>query len=182
MFVRSVSVSVSVAVLVLVSWSAVPVSSAGAQMASLIPGVRARIRAPGSINGRLTGTVLDRTTDSLSIATESGVPVRLPLSRLTSVEISRGKSRSRGAMKGAVWGAPFGLLSGLFSDTGEKDCSKYSCNRGATVAAGVGAGVFLGAVIGAAIQSERWERLTVPVRVALVRTRHGPTAVVAIRF
>lgn len=103
--------SIALTALTVVSCIAIPVRSAHAQMESLIPGVRVRIRAPGSVSGRLTGTVLTRTSDSLSIATESGVPLHLPLSRLTAVEVSRGKSRSMGAMKGALWGAGVGALS-----------------------------------------------------------------------
>ncbi len=172
MFARSVSV----AALALLSSLSLPVSRAEAQLANLIPGVRARIRAPGSINGRLTGTVMSRTADSLSIATENGVPLQLPLSRLTAVEISRGKSRSRGAMKGALWGGGVGLLSGLFSDSGT------SASRGEVFAAGVLGGVISGVVIGALVQSESWERLEVPVRAAVIRTRAGPTAVVTLSF
>lgn len=63
------------------------------------------VRAPGSINGRVTGTVTGRTADSLPIAMASGVPVRLPLSAITSVDISRGRSRPTGAMTGARSGA-----------------------------------------------------------------------------
>ncbi len=136
--------SVSMAAFALMACVAVPVSSAEAQLSSLIPGVRTRIRAPGSINGRLTATVTSRTADSLSIAMESGVAVQLPLSAITSVDISRGKSRSKGAMKGAFWGGGVGMLSGLFSDSStEEDVS-----RGEVFAAGVMAGVISGAVIG----------------------------------
>jgi hypothetical protein len=173
---------VSVAALALFSCFAVPVSSADAQLASLIPGVRARMRAPGSFNGRLTGMVTNRTADSLSIAMENGVPVQLPLSALTSVDISRGESRSRGAMKGAIWGGGVGLLSGLFSDSGGDSCTKNCASRGEIMAAGVlGLGA-TGALIGAFVQSERWERLDLPVRTALLRTHGGTTAVVSIGF
>jgi hypothetical protein len=156
----------------------VAVSSAEAQLANLIPGVRARIRAPGSVQGRLTGTVVARTADSLSIATENGVPVQLPLSMLTAVEISQGKSRSKGAMKGALWGGGVGILSGLFSDSS----TDADVSRGEVIAAGVLAGAMTGALIGAFVQSESWQRLEVPVRTALIRTHGGPTAVVSIRF
>ncbi len=168
--------------LLLLSMCAVTVSSAEAQVATLIPGVRTRIRAPGSVSGRLTGTVVNRTADSLSIAMENGVPVRLPISALTSVEISRGKSRSKGAMKGAIWGGGFGVLSGLFSDSGQQNCSRNCASRGEIFAASVFGGALLGAGIGAAVQSERWDRLEVPARTALTYTRGGPTVVVSLRF
>ena len=174
--------SMAVAMLALGAAMTVPVTAAEAQLANLIPGVRARIRAPGSVNGRLTGTVMSRTADSLSIATENGVPLQLPLSALTSVEVSRGKSRSKGALKGALWGGGIGLLSGLFSDSGDQNCTTDCHSRGEYAAAGaVGLGI-TGAAIGAIIGSESWDRLAVPVRTALLRTRGGPTVVVSLRF
>lgn len=174
--------TVAVAALAVTSSIAVPVSSAEAQLTNLIPGVRARIRAPGSVSGRLTGTVINRTSDSLSFAMENGVPVQVPLSALTSVEVSRGKSRSKGALKGAMWGGGIGLLSGLFSDSGEENCTTDCYSRGEYVAAGVIGLGLTGAAIGAIIGSESWDRLDVPVRTALIRTRGGPTMVVSLRF
>ena len=170
--------SVSMAAFALMACAAVPVSSAESQLNNLIPGVRTRLRAPSSINGRVTGTVIGRTADSLSIAMESGVAVRLPLSAITSVDISRGKSRSKGATKGALWGAGVGMLSGLFSDSStEEDLS-----RGEVFVAGVLSGVISGALIGALVQAERWERLEVPVHISLIRAPGGPAAAVSIRF
>ena len=170
--------SVLMAAFALMTGVAVPVSSAEAQFSSLIPGVRTRIRAPGSINGRVTGTVIGRTADSLAIAMESGVTVQLPLSAMTSADISRGKSRSKAAMKGALWGSGVGVLSGLFPDSSRED----DVSRGEVLAEGVLAGVIAGAVIGALVQSERWERIEAPVRTSLMRTRGGPAVVVSIRF
>ncbi len=174
--------SALVSAFALLAMFAVSVSSAEAQLANLIPGVRARIRAPGSVSGRLTGTVINRTADSLSIAMENGVPVQLPFSALTSVEISRGKSRSKGAMKGAIWGGGVGLLSGFFSDSGEPNCTSNCVSRGEVVAAGVLGLGLTGAVIGAFVQSEHWDRLDVPVRTALIRTQGGLSVVVSLRF
>ncbi len=166
----------------LVSVFAAAGSSADAQLTNLIPGVRARIRAPGSVRGRLTGTVVAKTADSLSIATENGVPVQLPLSRLTAVEISQGKSRSKGAMKGALWGGGVSLLLALVPAPAQEDCTSNCTSRAGYLAFAVPGFVLTGAAIGAGVQSESWQRLEVPVRTALIRTRGGPTAVVSIRF
>jgi hypothetical protein len=175
--------SLLLACVVLSSWMAVPVSSAEAQLGSLIPGARARIRAPGILNGRVTGVVINRSTDSLSLATEVGVPVQIPLSAITSVEVSEGKSRARGAMKGAAWGAGFGVLSALFTDGSGENCTGEACmSRGEVAAFYVLSSAITGAVIGLFVQSESWQRLDVPVRAALLPTRGGPTAVVSIRF
>jgi hypothetical protein len=55
-------------------------------------------------------------------------------------------------------------------------------SRNEMVAAVVMSGVVSGAVIGALVQSERWQRLELPVRTSLIRTRDRPVAVVSIRF
>jgi hypothetical protein len=143
-------------------------------MVDLRPGVRVRIRAPGSINGRVTGVVTERSADSLSIAMENGVPFRLPLSAISTVDISQGRSGGRGAMKGAMWGAGIGLLSGGFSDGAGENCTGDSCfSRGELLAASVITGGLAGAAIGALVKSESWQRLDVPVRAALLPTRGG---------
>jgi hypothetical protein len=169
--------AVSAAALAVMSCLVVPASRADAQITSLVQGVRARVRAPGSLRGRVTGVVVSRTADSLSLATEIGVPIQVPLAGLTAVEISQGRSRTRGAMKGALWGGGIGALSGLFSDSGSADAS-----RGEVFAAGVIGGVIVGAVIGAFVQSEQWERIDLSVRTAVLPTRGGAAAVVSIRF
>jgi hypothetical protein len=161
----------------------VPLSCADAQLVGLIPGVRARIRAPGIVNGRVTGVVTNRSTDSLSLATEVGVPVQLPLSAITSIEVSEGKSRARGAMKGALWGTGFGVLSSFLSDGSDEECTGPDCmSRGEVAAFVIVSSAVTGAVIGLFVQSESWQRLDVPVRAALLPTRGGPAAVVSIRF
>jgi hypothetical protein len=174
--------SLSMAALALVSCLAVPVSSADAQLTSLIPGVRARIRAPGSINGRVTGTVTNRSADSLSLAMESGVPVQIPLSAITAVDISKGKSRSKGAMKGALWGGAISLPLALIPAPAQEDCTSNCTSRAGYFAFAVPGFALTGALIGAFVQSESWERLDVPARVALLPTRGGTMAVVSIRF
>jgi hypothetical protein len=93
-----------------------PLATVGAQpLSELAPGARVRIRAPGIVAGRYTGTVLSRTADTLVVASSAAAAARVPVSSLTSVEVSRGKSRSRGVLKGIAWGAPIGLAVGLLA-------------------------------------------------------------------
>lgn len=157
-------------------------SAAQAQLASLLPGVRARIRAPGVIAGRQTGTVLERTADSLAFGVEYGVQVRLALASLTSVDVSGGKSRARGAVKGALWGIGVGLLSGVFSDSDSGNCTSNCVSRGEVFAAGVLGGAMGGAIIGTFVRSERWEKLSLPVRTAVTARGGGGTLAVSLRF
>ncbi|MFN2566738.1 MAG: hypothetical protein ABR499_17210, partial [Gemmatimonadaceae bacterium] len=91
-----------------------PLDAARAQQFSeLAPGARVRIQAPGIVAGRYTGTVLSRTTDTLVVASSAAASARVPITALTSVEVSRGRSRSRGALKGIAWGGSIGLGIGL---------------------------------------------------------------------
>ena len=166
--VTCVARSVPVAAFALLACVSVPVSSLDAQLASLIPG---RARAdPGSWFDQWApdGHRDDPDADSLSLVTEHGVPVALPLSALASVDISRGKSRSRGAMKGAIWGGGFGLLSGPLLRFRVETLQRRLCFPRRSRSCGRPRWrVSLGAAIGAAVQSESWENLDVPVRTAL---------------
>ena len=152
-------------------------------MAELQPGARVRIVAPGIVAGRYVGTVLTRTGDTLSLGSPNAVPLRLPLDRLTSVEISRGKSRSAGALRGIVWGAPIGLGLGVLSLGLADEC--VTCTDEPSDAEAVAlytlGGVLWGAGIGAIIGRERWERFHLATRTSLrVRPEaHSITIVVS---
>jgi hypothetical protein len=157
-----------------------PMDAARAQIPELQTGARVRLRAPSTVAGRVTGVVLARSADSVTLAREGGVPVAVPLSALTSLEVSRGKSRSRGAGKGALWGGGVMMLTGAaFSDRpckrdeGAGTCEQVSAAENALYS-GV-AGVMIGAIIGAAVGSEHWVRATLPrsVAVAVAPTVRG---------
>ena len=141
------------------------------QMLEVQPGARVRVLAPGALAGRLTGIVIARTADSLTITRTNASPLAIPMSRLTSVELSRGKSHAAGALKGLVIGAAVGLVMGL-TPIPEPTCTSRGCDpeltrgefMGSTI---LGAGS-LGAGIGAIVGRERWDRYQLPARVGLV--------------
>lgn len=140
---------------------------ASAQLTEMRPGARVRLGAPGLLAGRLTGTVLERSTDSLIFATPNGTPTRLPLSALDRVEVSRGRSRTRGALKGATWGAGIGLGLGLISVAAANECSSLdsSCPTDSEFVTSTTVGsTVIGAIIGAIVGSERWQELRRPMR------------------
>lgn len=149
-----------------------PCVTASAQLAELQPGTRIRIRAPGEIAGRLTGVVTARTADSVTITRQNAAPLAVAVSKLTSLDISRGKSRLRGAGKGTLWGVGAGLLLGL--TPGSKSSCAYgtqSCtpiSRGEVIGTMVTGSVIIGAAIGAIVGSEVWDRAMIPARVALL--------------
>src|SRR5690348_13637680 len=86
-----------------------------AQSNELQPGARVRITAAGIVANHYVGTVLSRNGDTLLLGGPNAAPVSVPVNRITSLEISRGKSRLHGAGRGVLWGAPIGLVIGLAS-------------------------------------------------------------------
>ncbi len=154
-----------------------PTSQVLSQMLELQPGARVRVRADGALAGRLTGIVIARSSDSLTLARSNLAPLTIPMSRLTAVEISRGKSHKAGAAKGLVIGVGVGLLLGL-TPIPEADCRAGVCDAQLSRAEFIGTMMVgsagLGAGIGAITGSERWDRYLVPARVGLTapsRTR-----------
>jgi hypothetical protein len=163
-----------------------PLASAGAQpLSELAPGARVRIRAPGIVAGRYTGTVLSRTADTLVVASSAAASARVPVSSLTSVEVSRGKSRSRGAFKGIAWGASIGLGVGLLTAAALSSDPSYGGpdgqSKGELVAQALGGGAVWGVIIGAIVGSERWVRYDLPARTSLFPITPGGGARLGVR-
>jgi hypothetical protein len=137
-----------------------------AQAVELVPGSKVRVEAPGSLSDRVEGLLVSRTADSVVIVRE-GTIYRIPLDKVSSLDIYRGKDRWAGARRGALWGTGIGLAWGILATaTGldEPICpTAEPCGEappaGETIAATTGAGLFWGAVIGAWIGRKRWESL-----------------------
>jgi hypothetical protein len=141
-------------------------------MIDLVPGARVRVTAPGTIAGRLEGTVSSRTADSLVVLTNAPAQYRIALRSVESVEVSRGTSRSAGATKGALWGGGIGLAISI-PLSGDAE-SRRSADGGTMSPANFIAietigGAMIGAAIGAMIGSEQWARYASPVRVNVGR-------------
>jgi hypothetical protein len=136
----------------------------------LQPGARVRVAAPGVVAGRYEGTLLSRTPDTLTLGSSTAAPVAIPVARLTSVEVSRGKSRAAGALRGIKWGAPIGLaLGALTASAVTGDC--IGCTKDYSpaewVAVSTVSGVMWGAGIGALIGRERWDGFQLAPRTAI---------------
>jgi hypothetical protein len=149
-----------------------------AQLPEVQPGARVRVEVPTIEKGKFAATVLSRTADTLVLATESLVPVRIPLGLISSLEISRGTSHADGATRGMKWGASVmaGLVGFLAITADErKPCSttrpklwNESCGPwtvgdvvGPTAIVMVIGGAF-GAGIGAVIGREHWDSFDLP--------------------
>jgi len=164
----------------------IPLASAGGQLAELQPGARIRVRAPAVVAGRVEGTVITRTADSVTMTAPGGPTVHVPLAAMTAAEVSRGRSRRDGALKGLAWGTGIGAAMGLISELGGEECPDDRCDDGYStgeyLAAGVVSGAALGAGIGAIVGAERWERLQLPTRLALSVGRKRATVALALAF
>ncbi len=167
-----------------------PWASAASQLAELQPGVRVRVRAPGEIAGRLTGVVLSRSADSVTLNRPNAMPVTVAISKLSSIEISRGKSRRRGALTGAAWGTAIGLGLGLTPITDSTctggsmvvrgDCRPVS--RASFVTTMLIGSVPVSAGIGALIGRERWEGGPVPTHVGILPPSRTRSAGLVLRW
>ena len=136
-----------------------------AQATEIQPGTRVRITAPGIVAGRYTATVLMRTADTIRVGAPDKSPLDIPMSRITSLEVSRGDSRALGAGRGALWGGAIGLAAGIVVAATDGANPAYSDpSAGEAVTFGTLAGIFYGAIIGAIVGRERWESFNMPVR------------------
>jgi hypothetical protein len=154
-------------------------STAQAQAGALNPGARVRITAPGVVADDYEGTVLSRSADTLVIGSTNLAPIAVPVSRITGLSMSRGKSRSAGAVRGMNWGA--GVLGGLglVLAATAKPCT--TC-RDSTITMGdrIGGviafsvvGAIYGAPIGALIGTERWETFDLKLRTSIHHSDDG---------
>ena len=137
----------------------------GAQMLDVQPGARIRVRAPALVAGRVDGTVIARSGDSIIVATPSLTQYRLSLASLASVEVYQGRSRSLGALKGALWTA--GITVPLVAAT-ELDQSS-DVNRGELIVAAAVIYGGTGALIGALIGADSWKSHAIAPRVVASR-------------
>jgi hypothetical protein len=138
-------------------------SPAAAQTTSPAPEERVRLRAPGVVDGRLTGIVVTRTADALTIRRGDGSVQEIPVSSLTVLERSRGRSRTVGALKGGLWGTGAGLALALantgFSDGGCDENAGECVGTLAGIVSWTALGTGVGTTIGFVVGSERWQRL-----------------------
>lgn len=136
-----------------------------------LPGARVRIAAPGVLAGRYVGTVLSRSADTIVVANSAGAQVRVPVTSMSSIEVSRGKSRMAGFTRGIAWGAPIGAGFGLLSMSavdGTDQGDGETWGQGEWVAYSALSGAIWGGLIGAIVGRERWDAYSAQGRVSVV--------------
>ena len=147
---------------------------AAAQLTEVQPGVRIRFEAPGVVAGKYEGTILARMPDTLVVGGPNMTPVRVPVARISHLEISRGTSRADGAIRGMYWGVPIMTALGAVvavaatNDNSCRTCTPVTGEEGAAFTALMAlSGAAYGAGIGALVGRERWERFDVPALTSL---------------
>ena len=129
-------------------------SMAEAQFMDLLPGSRLRVESR-VLPGRIEGTLMSNTGDSLVIAKSGAIHTPVPRGSVTWIRVSEGRSRGAGAAKGAK--------IGVIIFTGVMAMSITSVDReglplaGAMIAGGAISGAFYGSIIGAIVGAERWK-------------------------
>ena len=159
-----------------------------AQQAPMAPGNRVRVwtgaDAKGKSSGKPTVGILTAwTADSVLLNTGKVGVVSVPESLVTRFERSNGRRpRRRGALRGAGYGLLAGAATGglLGLASGDDTSGFFRLTAGEKAAMGgimLGLpGALIGAVVGANRPGERWERVSLPVRVGV--TPPGRTGLV----
>lgn len=165
-----------------------------AQGTEIVPGARLRIAAQGVVAGQLVATVLSRTADSLVLGGPGMQPLTVAVSRLTSIEVSRGKSRLDGAIRGIKWGVPISVGFASLIAPGLTRCDLVAgvrrCGLEASTGDKVGfalvggplVGIFYGAPIGALIGAEKWERFEPITRTSFIMHQGRPGMGMSLSF
>ncbi len=137
-----------------------------AQLDSLQTGDRIRLVAPPAVPHQTTGQFSRIAADSFYIEINSA-ETAVPLRRIRILEISRGKKRR--TWEGTIIGAGVGgvLLGTIaYAATEEKDEGFFRMTRGSAFKGGLVAGALLGGAagffIGSRLESEHWERISLP--------------------
>jgi hypothetical protein len=118
-----------------------------------------RVRIAADSGHALTGNVLRLNADTLTITASAGGPLPIPLSRLTSLEVSRGRNRAGWSLGGALIG---GLVGGVLGGASGGHDDPTGLGAGAGFAAGGILGLLSGAVVGALVAPERWRAVPLP--------------------
>ena len=135
-----------------------------AQPLPLHPGTRVRAVAPTLWTSRYEATIGARRGDTLYLVRPDAAPIDVPLSALTRLDLSLGRSRKKGALRGIAWGAAAGVALGLVNAMGNSAdplalCGTTTCRRDKLAEGGalVLGSVVWGAGIGALVGRETWK-------------------------
>ena len=112
-----------------------------------------RVRVAADSGRSLTGNVLRLNADTLTITSSGEAPLQIATSRLTSIEVSRGRNRVGWSLSGSLIG---GLVGGVLGGASGGRDDPTGLGAGAGFAAGGILGLLSGAILGAVVAPERW--------------------------
>ena len=153
------------------------------------PGARVRVTAPTVAEGTVVGTVASAHSDTLVLEVNEDSLLAIPLTAVTSLEVSEGQSSSAGYL--AVLGGLVGIWAGALIASSNVESSggflAGGFERELAAVGGAVAGLFVGAILGAgigsAIMTENWKDVPVDeIRVGLLPTFDGIAVSASIRF
>lgn len=149
----------------------------------LTEGGRVRLRST-AVEGRPFGRVVALDESALTLATEEGQRLKIPLASIVALDASLG--RKRNGLRGLAIGAAVGALLSLSFEVDPNDCGEDApnfCSRRDATAAGTLVFGGLGAGVGALIKNERWGRVSLnppESRVSYLRPRFA--VAIGVRF
>ena len=125
--------------------------------------VGSRVRLHSSaVQGQIRGLVVALDQSTMTVATDGGVPMKVPVTAVTSLEASLGKYRK--TLKGLVIGTGSGLALGAILPVDPDDCGVYSeynsCSRGEALLSSTMGGAMVGAMVGFFIKRDRWSTVS----------------------
>lgn len=139
-------------------------SVAEGQVAELLPGSRLRVQS-SAIPRRVEGTLMSHEGSSLIIAASGALRTNVPISSITQVRVSQGKSHGAGAVKGmkvgAIVGSVVGLLVVASYGNGGASANPVGDLVGFATTMALG-GAMYGLPIGAIVGAERWTTVYQP--------------------
>jgi len=148
----------------------------------VVVGSRVRLRS-SAIQGRPRGLVVAMDDTSLTLANDGGLPLKLGLASITSIDTSL--ARKRNTFQGLAAGVLAGVITGSRVAVNPNDCGPQSTNFCSHGEAITGFSIVfggLGAAVGALVKSDRWAKVTLS---ATPRVQQGKTGLgleVALRF
>ena len=148
----------------------------------VVVGSRVRLRST-AVQGRPRGLVVALDDTSLTLSTDGGLPLKVGLASITSLDASLG--RKRNALKGLAAGALAGVLIGLSFAVDPNNCGPEStnlCSRGEGLVGGSIVFGGIGAGVGALIKSDRWAPVTLSATPQVDRRGRGLGLAIALRF
>lgn len=121
-------------------------------------GDRVRVTAPSVSRKRIEGTLAAADRETLTVVSgDDGTRVGVPRSRISKLEVTRGRTSRWGI--GVVIGAGAGVLPGVVASNPPSSADRFQVDGGAVAVCGA-IGAASGALVGAALRTDRWT--TVP--------------------